>query len=175
MKLPSYQESKQIENESNLYWIDLIKNLRVVQNVWLNDDKKSQVEDHWDLGVIFYGKRSPVRIDLKTRSEKYFSNYQKDGKILIELEGNIGNGLGSSIFNSNSDLWAYSWFIKNRLQCPFVFHRKSFVEWLEKYGVENFKEIKSETENKYKTKNILIEDKFIKPFLDIDLSFGVKF
>ena len=173
--MPTFQESKEIEINSNPYWIEQIKNLRIVQQVWLNNDKKGQVEDHWDLGVIFYGKRSPVRIDLKTRSQKYFSHYQKDNKILIEIEGNMGKSLGSSIFNSNADLWACAWFVNYRLQCPFVFHRKPFADWLEKYGVENFKEVKSNTENKYNTKNILVDDKFIKPFLDTDLAFGVKF
>lgn len=174
--MPSYQESKQIENTSNPYWVNLIENLRIVQKTWLNDEKKAQLEDHWDLGVIFYGSRSPVRIDLKTRSEKYFSYYQKDSKILIEIEGNVGNNLGSSVFNSNADLWACAWFVNNRLQCPFVFHRKPFAEWLEKYGVENFDfPPNAKTGNHHETKNILVDDKFFKPFLDVDLSFGVKF
>ncbi len=173
--MPTYKESKEIENNSNPFWIEQFNNLRIVQHTWLNEDKKAQLEDHWDLGLIFYGSRSPVRIDLKTRSEKYFHTYQKDNKVLIEIEGNVGNNIGSSIFNSNADLWACAWFVKDRLQCPFVFYRKSFAEWLKKYGVKNFKEIKSNTENKYNTKNILVDDKFIKPFLDIDLSFGVKF
>ena len=174
--MSSYLESKQIENNTNPLWVEQFKNLRIVQQVWLNNDKKGQVEDHWDLGIIFYGSRSPVRIDLKTRSEKYFSFYQKDSKILIEIEGNVGNSLGSSIFNSNADLWAYAWFVKDRLQCSFVFHRKQFAEWLKKYGVENFNSpTNAKTDNHYQTKNILVEDKFIKPFLDNDLSFGVKF
>lgn len=172
----TYKVTKEFEEKTNPFWMELLKNQRIVQYTWINEDRKAQLEDHWDVGVVFYGSRSPVRIDLKTRTEKYFPHYQKDNKIVIEIQGNTEKeDSGSSIFNSNSDLWACAWFVKDRLQCPFVFDRKGFAEWLGKYGVENFKEIKSNTENKYNTKSILVDDKFFTPFLDKDLNWGMKF
>lgn len=166
MKLPSYADSKKIEEDSIPLWIQYFQNLDTVAKAYFVDDKETQTKDHWDIMVIPKGSLAPLRIDVKTRSGGFYLLYQRDNMILIEIKGNTSNSSqGSSIFNSNAEAWGYGWVVNNELKEPLIFYRKLFAEWLYKYGIENFDSPpNTNTDNLYETKNILVPRKYFKPF-----------
>jgi len=164
MNLPSYQECKSLEENSIPYWMNYFReNSKLIDVYQYGQNMTIQKEEHWDLLIILKGNSTPLRIDVKTRSEKYYNYYNKDHKILVETDGNTSGSTGSSVYNSNADLWAYAFFDGIKLIEPLVYWRKPFAQWLTK-TVTRFETRISNTDNLYQTENKLIHRDFFKPF-----------
>ena len=164
MRLPSYQDSVKLEQASIPHWINHFTKNKNVLNAYYFDNETIQKQEHWDILLVLRGSEGPKRVDVKTRSMSYFTRYQNDLSILVEVNGNTSRGLGSCIFNSNADLWAYAFFDGRQLVEPIVYDRKRFAEWLK--DTKNFfpKPKNSNTDGLYETENVLIPKHFFKPF-----------
>ena len=166
MSLPSYKDSKMLEEASIPFWVNYFSHNRHVHKVYqYGDDEVIQKQEHWDLLVILKGSEGPKRIDVKTRSTTYYERYLNDRSILVEINGNTSGRQGSSIFNSNADLWAYAFFDGRQLAEILVYDRKRFAEWLK--DTKNFfpRPRNSNTDGLYETENILIPRPFFNPFV----------
>lgn len=166
MSLPSYKDSKALEEASIPFWLNYFRqNRNVIEAYQFGNHQVIQTQEHWDILVILKGSEGPKRIDVKTRSSSYFERYLNDRSILVEINGNTKGSQGSSIFNSNADLWAYAFFDGRQLTEPLVYDRRKFAEWLKE--TKNFfpRPRNSNTDGLYETENILIPRPFFNPFV----------
>lgn len=163
--MTSYEVCRRLEENSIPHWRNLLEKLPSVYKVWFQDNITIQKQEHWDLFIVFLGSQTPLRIDIKTRSPNYHQLFKKDGLVLIEINGNTSGDVGSSIYNSNADLWGYGFLVGDRIVDPLIFWRKPFAEWLSKVESAFINPRNSNTDNLYETQNILIPKVFFNPFL----------
>jgi len=120
---------------SILYWKEHFKNLFSKSLYDITDrDKDLQLQKSgWDFQLNFTGYRQPLRVECKSRRMSYYQQFKNDKLILLELKGNIKNNInGSSILNSNSDLFAYGFFDdkEKNLHSPMVFYTQSLKDFV---------------------------------------------
>lgn len=169
--MPGFAESLMLSNRYKNLWYEHIRNyfkLFKAEIITLQDKDSNPryYSDGWDLLLIFKGKRPPLRIEIKTRSEQVYNNfYRHDHKLAIEVLGNVElNKLGSSIYNSSAELWAYGFIKSKQLVEPRIWWRRPFIEWLKKNESE-LKTIYSNTNQLYSTKCVLVSARIIDRFL----------
>lgn len=167
MKLPSWNNSRKIEKDAIPLWEKLLKTIPGFVEFHFTENKTAQKQEHYDGLLSLSGKGKNFRLDFKTRTPKYFEDFQKDSLICIEIEGNVGNNLGSSIYNSNADILAYGFASIHLIMSPYFFKVEEIANYL-KNNEKNYRSIFSETNRLYKTKCLLV------PLRDL-LPFSVKF
>lgn len=163
-----FDSDRKVESNSSEAWKRYLKNYfgeSLHEIKCFDNDMIIQKKNHWDWLLIFDGEERPLRIDIKTRTEKYHKFYQRDKKILIETIGNVErNDLGSSIYNSNADLWSYGFFVGGEIVDAVIYQRKLLADWLKQTESYFTKPKLASTQNLYHTENVLIDRVFLKPF-----------
>jgi len=154
--------------KSNPLWKKYLETLSKFIEINFTENIKAQKGEHYDALVVFEGKGNTYRVDFKTRMQ-YHDRFLNDELICVEIMGNVElNRLGSSWYNSNSDLILYGFNVKGELKDPFIFKTQECVQHIkqheEKYWViygktyENGKFI-------YKTKCVMVPLKELLPFI----------
>lgn len=172
-------------------WIDDIKFAKAMDPVWLRyygdffrgynteivkiigkDEDPRYLDQGWDKVLIFVGGHPPLRLEQKTRRHDAYTNYYlHDYKLAIEIMGNVERQkLGSSIFNSNADIWAYGFASQDLKQIidARIFFVRPVVKWIR----ENLdKLVHKRAENKvglwrgYHTESVLVSVRIIDRYL----------
>lgn len=117
---------------------------------------------------MFHGDKPVQKIEIKTRRFLAYKNYYllyKDR--VIETMGNVQqNKLGSSIFNSNADLWGVGFFDESKIITPLIFNKKPFViklkELLDKGICREYDNEK--TDGLYNSRYAKVPEKYIIPY-----------
>ena len=161
--MPDWKESKDFEESANKAWRQTLSSyfepeLIKVQCYDFDIDIQS---NHWDKMLIFRGSESAKRIELKTRTEKYYKTFLNDQTLVFETIGNIErNTLGSSVFNSNAEYWGYGFYVpninENIIMQPQIFFRPELADYL-KRNIRNYPTANTETNGLYHTKFIFVK------------------
>lgn len=145
--------------------------VEIIKIIDKEEDEKYRNQG-WDRILVFSGIHPVLRVEIKTRREKvYRKHYLKDYKYLIEVIGNIEKyeltgDRGSSIYNSNAELWAIG-FVNSNLTGIVearIFWRKPFVEWLKK-NENKLQYRRAQTDGLYHTLNVLVPVRIIDRYI----------
>ena len=147
------------------YWIEFFKKIPTTLDV-IEYPTNMEIQKGEQLDFILISQGLPaLRVDVKVRDWSYHKLYEKDNCILVETDGNTTGSEGSSVFNSNADLWGYAFFDGLQLYDILVYYREPFAEWFKhtQWAFESPRN--ANTDGYYETKNRLVKRIFFSPYL----------
>lgn len=165
MKLPDWDDCRKTEKDGISLWGKILEQIPGFVEFHFTDNKKAQTQEHYDGLLTLKGKKKTWRIDFKTRTPHYYEKFcsEKTSLICIEIQGNVGGGIGSSIYNCNADILAYGFLGSDKIESPFFFKVEELAKFV-KNNEDEYQPIYSNTNGLYKTKCLLIPLRDLLPF-----------
>lgn len=163
-----FNYSRLISKRAEPLWISYIKNKLkdLLKDIYsIEEDKDAQRDKIGDIVAILDYKECPkLRIELKTRSAKYYPYYFKDNKICLETNGNIElNRPGSCVEGCKADVWIYGFLVGDKLLGINAYWSKDLTLWM-KMNKHRYPHWYSVNEY-YNTEFILVNKIQLQPFL----------
>lgn len=165
MKLPDWDDCRKTEKDGDPLWGKTLEQIPGFVEFHHTENKTAQKQEHYDGLLILKGKKNTWRIDFKTRTPSYYKKFKSEPTplICIEIQGNVGGNIGSSIYNSNADILAYGFLGSDKIENPLFFKIEALANFV-KNNEKKYRVIYSNTNKLYKTKCLLIPLSDLLPF-----------
>jgi len=167
--MPDFEDSLAFSGKARHLWAEYLHAYFAEIEIMMDrEDDERYWRSGWDWVLVFRGSQPPLRIEFKSCTERAYRKYFLESrKFAIETHANVEGGkLGSSIYNSNAELWAYG-YIKSdftKILEARIWWRKPFSEWL-KQNEFRYEKRRTNTEGLYHTEFVLVPTEEIDPFI----------
>lgn len=172
----SWSDSLEFSKRSMPFWekffVDTFsKNGIEIMNITNKEDDPQYRNEGWDWLLVFRGQLPSLKVEIKTRTQDAYYIVQGDKykRIAIEIMGNEERQkLGSSIYASNSDMYAYAFTVNGQLTDIRLIKTQQLSKWIKENEHKLEKKRSSTTigNTLYHTVNVLvplsvIDEKFL--------------